>query len=226
MAATKPDFAAIVFDCDGVMVDSEAIYVEVEMRRLADIGLAYAVSDYQQRFNGLRPDDFVSAVAVEYAKLGKGSLPKTFGPDLAAEVYERMETKLQPIAGIHDLLDQVSGPCAVASSSAAHRLIRKLEMTGLSKYFDEHVYSGDFVENGKPAPDLFLYSAEKLSVDPAECLVIEDSANGVLAGIAAGMTTWGFIGGGHATSELGERLKDAGAERVFESHAEIAVALR
>lgn len=226
MVATNPAFSAVIFDCDGVMVDSERIYLEVEMHHLAEIGLHFSRHEYQQTFNGLRPRDFILEVAATYEKLGKGPLPESFGPDLASEAYARMEADLQAIDGIHALLDRLpDSPKAVASSSSAPRLFRKLELTNLTSYFGEHIYSGDFVENGKPAPDLFLYSAEKLGVDPAGCLVIEDSVNGVLAGVAAGMDVWGFTGGGHADEALGHRLKAAGASRVFDSHHAMAAAL-
>ena len=226
MVATNPAFSAVIFDCDGVMVDSERIYVEVEMRRLGEIGLHYSLHDYQQSYNGLRPQDFIAKIAAAYEQLGKGPLPETFGPDLANEAYARLETDLEAIDGIHALLDCLAErPKAVASSSSAPRLFRKLELTNLSSYFGEHVYSGDFVENGKPAPDLFLYSAERLAVEPVGCLVIEDSVNGVLAGIAAGMEVWGFTGGGHADEALGHRLQAAGASRVFDSHHAMAAAL-
>jgi len=111
---------------------------------------------------------------------------------------------------------------AVASSSTKEGLERKLRQVGLWSYFDPHVYSADHVVNAKPAPDLFLHAAEKLGVPPQDCLVLEDSVNGVIAGRAAGMLVWGFLGGGHVHGRLGERLTAAGAERLVKDWPEAA----
>jgi beta-phosphoglucomutase-like phosphatase (HAD superfamily) len=108
----------------------------------------------------------------------------------------------------------IAGKIGVASSSRAHFLKSKLERTDLYDLAGPHVYSADLVAHGKPAPDIFLYAAEKLGADPARCLVLEDSENGVKAGIAAKMTVWGFLGGGHIFDGHGERLLEAGAERL------------
>jgi beta-phosphoglucomutase-like phosphatase (HAD superfamily) len=110
----------------------------------------------------------------------------------------------------------------VASSSTKEGLERKLRQVGLWSHFEPHVYSADHVANAKPAPDLFLHAAEKLGVRPDECLVLEDSVNGVVAGRAAGMRVWGFLGGGHVHDRLGERLIAAGAERLVKDWPEAA----
>lgn len=218
-------FDAILFDCDGVLVDSEKIYVEVEREHLARIGLDYALNDYMDRFQGLGGTDFWAALDRDHRALGKGPLPETFGPELDAATLERITRDLTEIAGIKQLLEEHRGPRAVASSSRLERLIQKLHHTGLFAYFEPHIYSGEQVENGKPAPDLFLFAAGKLGVDPARSLVIEDSSNGVKAGLAAGMTVWGFIGGGHSHDGHAEQLLAAGAHRVVDSHDDLAALL-
>ncbi|MCK7612308.1 HAD family hydrolase [Roseibium sediminicola] len=215
-------FEAILFDCDGVLVDSEKIYVDVEREHLARIGLEYALDEYMDRFQGLGSDDFWAALDGDYRALGKGPLPESFGPDLDAATLDRISRELTEISGIKQLLEAHDGPRAVASSSRLHRLIHKLKQTGLYSYFDPHIYSGEQVPNGKPAPDLFLFAAEKLGVAPAATLVIEDSANGVKAGLAAGMTVWGFVGGGHSHDGHAEQLRAAGAHRVVDSHDDLA----
>ncbi|MCV0426799.1 MAG: HAD-IA family hydrolase [Roseibium sp.] len=215
-------FEAILFDCDGVLVDSEKIYVDVEREHLARIGLQYDVDEYMDRFQGLGADDFWAALDRDYRALGKGPLPDTFGPELDAAATERIDRELSEIAGIKQLLDSHEGLRAVASSSRLHRLIHKLQHTGLYNFFEPHIYSGEQVENGKPAPDLFLFAAEKLKVEPAKALVIEDSANGVKAGLAAGMTVWGFVGGGHSHEGHEKQLHSAGAHRVVASHDNLA----
>jgi beta-phosphoglucomutase-like phosphatase (HAD superfamily) len=105
-------------------------------------------------------------------------------------------------------------PKAIASSGSVGGLERKLKRTGLWDYFAPHIYGAEHVANAKPAPDLFLHAAAALETAPADCVVLEDSVNGVIAARAAGMTVWGFLGGGHAHDGLGERLLGAGAERL------------
>lgn len=218
-------FEAILFDCDGVLVDSEKIYVDVEREHLARIGLVYSLDDYMDRFQGLGSADFWAALDSDHRALGKGPLPETFGPDLDAATLERINRELSEIGGIKQLLEAHRGPRAVASSSRLHRLNHKLRHTGLFDFFAPHIYSGEQVANGKPAPDLFLFAAEKLGVAPAATLVIEDSANGVKAGLAAGMTVWGFVGGGHSHDGHAEQLRAAGAHRVVDSHDDLAALL-
>lgn len=215
-------FSAILFDCDGVLVDSETIYVEVEREHLSRIGLTYPLKEYQNRFNGLTSTDFFRALEQDYSALGRGPFPGDFADNLDAETKRRMDLELEQIAGAARMLEACDGPKAVASSSRLIRLHAKLHQTGLFRYFDPHIYSGEQVENGKPAPDLFLHAATALDVDPAGCLVIEDSVNGVLAGCAAGMTVWGFVGGGHANEDLEQRLLAAGAAEVLASHQDLA----
>lgn len=213
---------AIIFDCDGVLVDSEVIYLAVETEHLATIGLSYDEVTYRRRFMGLNSRDFIATLRADHEEMGSGPFPEDFHSVIMQSAYTKMETDLQAIGGIHALLEAHSGPRAVASSSALKMLHWKLEKTGIAPFFDDHVYSGDQVENGKPAPDLFLMAAEAIATPPAECIVIEDSRNGVRAGVAAGMTVWGFIGGGHNYDGLSETLMDAGADRVFTSHTEMA----
>ncbi len=210
--------AAYIFDCDGVLIDSEAIYIDVERALLADIGLTYPLADYQARFVGMSDRDFQAALAADYGALGRGAFPETLFARRAEECWRRFETELAPVQRITDLLAALDAPKAVASSSTPDALARKLAMTGLAGHFTPHIYSSAMVAHGKPAPDLFLFAAERLSVEPRDCIVIEDSANGVKAGVAAGMRVWGFTGGGHADPGLHGRLFAAGADRVFASH--------
>ena len=109
----------------------------------------------------------------------------------------------------------------MASSSALDRVSLSLSLTGLARHFGDRLYTSQMVERGKPAPDLFLYAAERMAADPGRTLVIEDSVSGVVAAKAAGMTAWGFVGGSHYQSRDGRaNLKDAGADRVFERMAD------
>jgi HAD superfamily hydrolase (TIGR01509 family) len=122
---------------------------------------------------------------------------------------------------IRAVLDETDLPYCLASSSDPERIRMTLSVARLAHYFDGRIYSGSMVEHSKPAPDLFLLAAAKMGAAPARTLVVEDSINGVLAGKAAGMTVWGFIGGSHYAGRDGRKsLSEAGADRVFDSMAD------
>jgi beta-phosphoglucomutase-like phosphatase (HAD superfamily) len=216
-------FDGLIFDCDGVLIDSEAIGIRVERELLASWGLNYELETFLSRFVGLHNRDFYAALRSDADANGR-PLPEDFPDVMQAAIWGRFETDLVAIAGAADAAKAFRGPTAVASSSEADKLGLKLMMSGLHPIFDPHIYSADAVTNGKPAPDLFLHAAGVLGVDPSRCLVIEDSINGVRSGLAAGMTVWGFTGGGHADAGLTGRLSAAGAHKVFSSHHDIAQA--
>nr|WP_321358975.1 HAD family hydrolase [uncultured Hyphomonas sp.] len=217
-------FDALIFDCDGVLVDSEVIAIQCEREILAGWGLDYPFETFVQRFVGLHNRDFHNAIAADAQAAGL-TLPDDFRTALHANHWKRFEAELKAIDGVLDVAAAFSGLQAVASSSEAEKLVRKLELTGLHETFAPHIFSSDLVANGKPAPDLFLLAADRIGARPDTCLVIEDSVNGVKAARAAGMTAWGFTGGGHADPGLAGRLTDAGAHGVFASHRQIAEAL-
>ena len=217
---------AVIFDCDGVLVDSEVLYIEIECRALARIGLAYERSAYMAQFTGLSDPDFLQALDRDsWQKLGVG-LPERFAEDLDEETARAMQTDLQAIAGISELMRTLDIPTAVASSATVANLRKKLDLTGLTAFFEPHVYSTELVKSGKPAPDIFLMASERLGREPRHCLVVEDSVNGVLAGVSAGMRVWGFTGGGHADHALENRLLAAGAEMIIGSHKALGERLR
>ena len=126
-----------------------------------------------------------------------------------------MDACLEAIPGVHDVVNGIEHPLAVASSSGLSRLKFKLKKTDLFDAFDPHIYSGEQVQNGKPAPDLFVFTAEKLCVAPSACIAIEDSVNGVKSALAAGMTVIGFTGGSHCRPGHGTYLQEAGATVVI-----------
>lgn len=214
---------AIIFDCDGVLVNSEALVIDVERRFLADLGLVYDDVEYLTRFVGTSEADFVAALRTDHGERGRGPFPDDFLEQVRAVCSERFTTELRAVEGVEALLASLDRPKAVASSSTIRSLQRKLALTGLADWFGDHVYSAEHVTRGKPAPDLFLHAAGRLGVAPAECVVIEDSVHGVQAGVAAGMRVWGFTGGGHADAGLGERLAAAGAAEVFGSFRDMQV---
>ncbi len=212
--------SAIIFDCDGVLIDSEVLAHEVETAMLAEAGLIYERHDFTTRFMGMSDAAFYAALEAESrARLGR-SLPDRFQEKCHARLYREVEARLTEVPGAGRAIASLSRAKAVASSSRSTELRIKLGKTGLWDYFDPHVYSADHVVHAKPAPDLFLHAARMLDARPADCLVLEDSVNGVRAGLAAGMRVWGFSGGGHMTPALTARLSEAGAERIIADWAE------
>lgn len=214
---------AVIFDCDGVLVDSEVIAHEVEMLTLGEIGLTYDSHDFKARFMGMSDTAFHAALEADgQARLGR-SIIEEIRPRMKARFIEAMETRLAAVAGVHAAVDAVHVAKAVASSSTKKGLERKLRLVDLWDRFAPHVYSAEDVTHAKPAPDMFLLAARELGVAPSQCLVIEDSVNGVKAAHAAGMRVWGFMGGGHMDEHSRKRLTDAHVERIVENWADAAV---
>ena len=212
--------SAVIFDCDGVLVDSEVIAHEIETAVLDSIGLHYDRHEFTERFMGMSDPAFFAALEADgQAQLGRSIVDEIRGR-MSEAMRKAVEERLAEVPGAARAVATVRQTKAVASSSSKLRLDFKLKRTGLWNHFAPHVYSADHVIHAKPAPDLFLHTADALAVQPSQCLVIEDSVNGVLAGRAAGMTVWGFGGGGHMTARLTARLTDAGAERIVADWAE------
>jgi HAD superfamily hydrolase (TIGR01509 family) len=181
----------VIFDCDGVLVDSERLAVPIDVAMLGDVGIHLTEDEVIEQFVG------------RSSRVMRDVMETHLGHPLTAERqegYERLyaeayETDLAPVDGVEQALDQISGPTCVASSSEPAGLRRKLELTGLLARFEGHIFSADEVANGKPAPDLFLYAAERMGADPAGCVVVEDSRPGVQAARAAGMYAFAYAGG-------------------------------
>jgi beta-phosphoglucomutase-like phosphatase (HAD superfamily) len=223
MLLNQPD--AIIFDCDGVLVDSEVIHIGAELELLTHLGLHYEREAYLTRFVGLSNADFHAELRSDYARLIGGEFPSDFRSTLENIAWPRIEAELTAIDGVPELVESIAGKVAVGSSSTYHKLMKKLEITGLQSLFAPHIYSAEQVKAGKPAPDLFLHSAMQLGVDPSRCLVVEDSVHGVIAARAAGMTPIGFVGGGHCDEGLEQRLLANGAKAVVAHHSQIQALL-
>src|SRR6202158_1906345 len=208
-AMTEPDL--IIFDCDGVLVDSEVLSCRCLSEVLAGYGIHLGLDQALDLFLGRS----TTAVLDHYQALGR-SIPEQFSIELRAGVRAAVLSALCPIEGVSSVLEGLQIPHSVASSSDFDRVSFSLSLTGLAPHFDSRLYTSQMVERGKPAPDLFLYAAERMQADPRRTLVIEHSISGVRAGKAAGMTVWGFVGGSHYQSRDGKAiLCDAGADRVF-----------
>lgn len=218
---SSPDL--IIFDCDGVLVDSEQISCGCLANALCEVGIAIDTDGVIQRFLGLSNASVVSLVEAE---LGH-SLPEDFLTRLIQSKQVAYADRLQAISGIHQMLEELSIPVCVASSSHPDLIQHCLEITGLINYFEPHLFSAIDVQYGKPAPDLFLYAADKMGVTPDRCIVIEDSDRGVLAAKAAGMVVFGFTGASHINSvEQQQKLIIAGADMIFEEMQSLPALVR
>jgi len=210
----------IIFDCDGVLINSEGIYIDVELAIMRRAGMDISMADYQAQFIGILHQQLLLALRAESHVRGL-VFPEDFEAQHALEVERRFALELAAVPGLVPLLETHSGPRAVASSSNPEPLAEKLAFTGLDGYFAPHIYSTKQAGKGKPAPDVYLMAAEKLGLPPEACTVIEDSANGAKAGVAAGMRVWGFTGAGHGDAGLSARLIAAGADAVFDDYGAI-----
>jgi HAD superfamily hydrolase (TIGR01509 family) len=205
----RPDL--VIFDCDGVLVDSEILSCRCLTEVLATYGISLGLDQALDLFLGRS----ISAVFEHYRTLGR-TIPAQFAAELGARVRTEFVAALRPIEGVSSVLKDLQVPHCVASSSDIERVSLSLSLTGLAPHFETRLYTSQMVKHGKPAPDLFLLAAERMRADPRRTLVIEDSVSGVTAGKAAGMTVWGFVGGSHYRSRDGKAiLLEAGADRVF-----------
>jgi HAD superfamily hydrolase (TIGR01509 family) len=212
----------VIFDCDGVLVDSEIVSFEAEAEALAEVGIRVPVDALVERFVGLSS---ASAFAILEKEHGI-RLPPDFAVRCRQRVLDAFDTRLRPIAGVESLLEGLAHRRCVASSSEPERIRHSLTLAGIFRYFDPHIFSATQVAHGKPAPDLFLFAAAQMGAAPERCLVIEDSVPGVTGARAAGMAVLGFTGGGHCRNGHAERLRAAGAAEVFGTMAELTRRLR
>jgi HAD superfamily hydrolase (TIGR01509 family) len=192
-------FELVIFDCDGVLVDSEPIAVRVDAVVLGRLGWHLTEAEIVERFMGRSEAYMVGEIE---AALGR-SLQADWDAEFAALYREALEAELEPVDGVVEALDRIATPTCVASSSTHERIRFTLGLTGLLDRFDGRIFSSVDVANGKPAPDLFLHAAASLGADPERCAVIEDSVYGVQAARAAGMRAFGYAGGLTAADRLG-----------------------
>ncbi|TCP85082.1 HAD superfamily hydrolase (TIGR01509 family) [Rhizobium sp. PP-CC-2G-626] len=187
----------VIFDCDGVLVDSEPLSIDVLVRVLRTAGVEMDADEATERFLG---KSLMTMTKILHDDFGL-QVDEPFLEDMRRDLYHRFETELQPIAGIAGVLDHLEVPRCVASSSQMERIRLSLTITGLIDRLDPHIFSATMVTNGKPAPDLFLHAARVMGVATDTCIVIEDSPAGIVAAKAAGMRVFAFTGASHARTE-------------------------
>jgi len=192
----------IIFDCDGVLVDSEPISNRVMAEVLTENGLPMSVESCYQHFMGRTMGDCLTILATRFGH----TVAAHFVDDVRRRTLAALRDDIQPVAGVAAALERIPVPVCVASSGQLVKMRTTLRLTGLLHHFEDRLFSAAGMARGKPHPDIFLQAAEALGAEPAGCAVIEDSPVGVQAGIAAGMTVFGY-----AALTGGSTLAAAGA---------------
>lgn len=211
----------IIFDCDGVIADSEVLSTRATAAALAEYGLDLTEKQVADLFLGKTLQAGLENIRTQFHQ----ELPASF-PARKMQLTEAVfRSDLTPVPGVVSLLDQLALPYCVASNSAHERLRFTFDATGLTSYFSGRVYSADDVSQGKPAPDLFLHAARSQNTPPHRCLVIDDSPSGVRAAVAADMPVIGFLGGAHTYPALADQLRDAGATWIMHDYDEVRALL-
>ena len=210
----------IIFDCDGVLVDSEYIAAKVDSELFAEIGVELSPQEVAARYAGLNAQEIYASLQADFGR----PVPADMVRRSEKEVDVRLAREVEGVPGVHDMLDRLDFARCICSNSSTARLKATLGRTGLWDRFRPYVYSACEVREGrtKPAPDVFLHAAEALQTPISDVVVVEDSAHGVAGAVAAGMRVVGFVGGRHTWSGHAEVLMDAGALTVVRRHAEIA----
>ncbi|OEJ64064.1 HAD family hydrolase [Magnetovibrio blakemorei] len=214
----------VIFDCDGVLVDSEMIASRELALYLSDLGHPTEAAECRQLFTGMSIQSVADKVGTEWGL----SVPIDFIEHLRARDRIAFERELKAVAHVEEALEhlhQANIPFCVASSGTPEKIRHSLELTELLPWFDNHLFSATQVAHGKPAPDLFTFAAKRMGVPAGHCLVIEDATPGVQGGVAAGMDVFGFIGASHCTPHSGEALLASGAKCIFEHMADLPALL-
>lgn len=186
----------LIFDCDGVLVDSEPISIAVLTDAIRDAGIDMSDSDAYRLFLGRSLSTLVDVLNADFGL----SVGDDFLDAMRVELYARFRRDLRPIRGVTQALRHLQVDRCVASSSQIERIRLSLTLTGLIDFFEPNIFSSSMVARGKPEPDLFFHAAAEMGHNPADCIVIEDSPAGIAAAKAAGMRVFAFVGGTHATA--------------------------
>jgi HAD superfamily hydrolase (TIGR01509 family) len=209
---------AIIFDFDGVIADSEVLSNTVLAEVVTELGVPTTVEDCYRDYMGKR---FVELIAAVEQEVGR-TLPDTFAEYYQSRTFERFRQELAPIAGAREFIVNFADvPRCIASSSSPDRLALCLEVLQMTELFEGRVFSASGVARGKPHPDIFLHAAAEIGVPAAECIVIEDSASGVVAGRAAGAAVIGLLAAGHIRDGDAAKLKAAGAQHLAVDYVEV-----
>jgi HAD superfamily hydrolase (TIGR01509 family) len=209
-------FDLIIWDCDGCLVDSEVIASRVELEYLQSLGLNLTLDDYIDTFAGKSMKDALPLIDKLAGKPIAQVVDRTAFRQCIAEAFEAY---LKPIEGLPQVLQALQVPMCIASGSEKDRITHSLKIAGIDHFFADNIFTSHEVEKGKPAPDVFLYAAQRMNKQPKSCLVIEDSVHGIHAAQAAGMTVFAYLGGSHVTPVWRERVETAKPDRIFDDMA-------
>jgi HAD superfamily hydrolase (TIGR01509 family) len=218
--ARRPS-ALVIFDCDGVLVDSEILAHELLAEMMTELGQAMTTAEAIEAFAGRSLTDVLTLVEAIFGR----KLPDEVGQRYGQRLADRLRCELKPVPGVKAAIAELPHRRCVASSSSFERVRLSLEVTGLAQLFDGNIFSAAQVAHGKPAPDLYLFAARTMGVAPGDCIVVEDSPRGVSSAVSAGMIVIGFAGGGHAGHDLVQNLSTAGARMVISSMRELPAAI-
>jgi HAD superfamily hydrolase (TIGR01509 family) len=203
----------IIFDCDGVLVDSEPLAMRVLVDAIAAQGIVIDKADAFRNYLGRS----LASISASLHETHGMPLSEAALASMRGDLYALYRKELRATPGLLSALGNLRIPFCVASSSQLERIRISLELTGLIGFFEPHIFSASMVANGKPAPDLFLHAAREMGTPPQNCLVIEDSPAGIAAARAAGMAVFAYVGGTHiAASGLRATIDGLGADRVFD----------
>ncbi|MDZ4311381.1 MAG: HAD family hydrolase [Cypionkella sp.] len=208
-------FDLVIFDCDGVLIDSEIISAQMLIDALAERGVQIDLAYVARHFLGRSYPTVMNTIREEFNL----TLPPDFEEQYRARLLQRFEQELKIMPGVAEVIAQMGVPYCIATSSSPMRAAKSLDMVGLGHLAGERLFTSTLVARGKPAPDLFLYAAQKMAVEPGRCLVIEDSLTGIRAGLAAGMQVWRFTGGSHLKDRALDEPEDARPHNRFASFA-------
>ena len=217
--ATAPAaFDLVIFDCDGVLIDSEIISARMLVDELGRLGVSIDLDYVARHFLGRSYPTVMKVIRSDFGL----DLPADFEARYRARLMDAFERGLRPMPGAAGVLAAMARPWCVATSSSDLRARRSLDIAGLSAIVGGRLFTAAMVQNGKPAPDLFLLAAARMGADPARCLVIEDSLNGIRAARAAGMAVWRFTGGSHLAGTPPAEPGEARPDLRFASWADFA----
>lgn len=196
----------VIFDCDGVLVDSETITNKLLVDLLKEYGIEYTLEEFVSRYVGTLLEEVVNEISDKF----KVAFPGSFIPDYYQKAYSQLQENLQEVSGVRHLIERLNVPFCVASNSQEAKLRMMLKKVELLDYFEGKIFSATHVKHPKPAPDLYLKAAHTFNIKTENCFVIEDTPTGIRAGKAAGMTVYGYAG---LFSE--QALLNAGADNTF-----------
>ncbi len=202
----------VIFDCDGILVDSERLSHIVLQQMLAELGVELSLTATLDYFMGTSTQKCLHVLEELLGRAAPANFLKTFD----TRTFEAFRTGLLPVNGIHDVITSLPSPYCVASNGSKEKVRFTLKHTGLLPHFEGRLFSAEDVENPKPAPDLFLHAARSMSIPADGCVVVEDSPTGVAAARAAGMKVFGY-----AAMTPSARLQEAGADVIFHSMTEL-----